>query len=98
VSRVYWQRYNQEEGEGPFFHNDNACTLNRILGLLTRDFLTFNFFQKLVAASLQGEGLRDDRLLVPFLTLKANGTALSDVGLAVICECLVRVLSLSAKA
>lgn len=58
VSSVYWQRYNQEEGEGPFFHNGNICTLNRILGLLTRDFLTCppNLFPK--ACSNQPLGKR----------------------------------------
>lgn len=56
------------------------------------------FFQKLVAASLQGKGLRGDRLSVPFLNLTANGTVPSDVDLAVIHEHTATVLSLSAKA
>lgn len=58
VSSAYWQRYNQEEGEGPFFQNGNICTLNRILGLLTRDFLTCppNLFPK--ACSNQPLGKR----------------------------------------
>lgn len=40
MSTAYCQRYNQEEGEGPFFQNGNICSLNRILGLLMREILT----------------------------------------------------------
>lgn len=40
LSSVYWQKNNQEEGEGLSLYNGNICTLNRILGLLTRDILT----------------------------------------------------------
>lgn len=47
---------------------------------------------------LQGKVLRDERLSAPFLNLTANGTVLSDTGLAVIHEHAVTVLSVSAKA
>lgn len=45
---IYWPRHTQEEGEGPFFHSGNICTLNRIPGLFVRDFLTCppNLFPK----------------------------------------------------
>lgn len=48
MSKLCWQRYNQEEDEGPFSHNGNICTLNRILGFLLRDFFTCpsNLFSK----------------------------------------------------
>lgn len=32
VLSISWQRLAQEEGEGPFFHNDNICTLKQDTG------------------------------------------------------------------